>query len=490
MTYTKRRLMTSLAIGNLVASVLLVAASPDAYAQCGDWKLVSTPNVGNSVTRLTALTSLAPNDAWAVGLWRNDPAGSGPVAMRWDGFAWSLVDLPDTGQLGTMPQTEGIDAAPNGDVWLVGYVTTTYPTNNLPLVLRWRQGAWEQVATVTLRPQTVYPFAARGGFAYEVDAITDDDVWAVGAAVGYGDGGATSVPLAMHWDGSSWTDVEVPRVANRHHELGDLVAISHDDVWAVGDYRNVSGTFRGVTYHWDGSSWSHIPSPIEELSQSGLEDIVATGPDDVWAIGGAPDTGVVLMHWDGSQWSLAQPPANSGGSLAAVGTNDLWASGWNGFWHWDGASWTETPTQVPGASYMLRSGGMEIVGNCDIWSAGFWTLTDGITSFTLAERIQTISSSVGDTPPAESKLVFANPFHRMGAIHVRVASQARVHLSIYDVRGTKVRDLLGPVVMQGDGSIVWDGLANSGQNVPDGVYFLRLDAGGQTITRKLVLIRP
>jgi hypothetical protein len=32
---------------------------------------------------------------------------------------------------------------------------------------------------------------------------------------------------------------------------------------------------------------------------------------------------------------------------------------------------------------------MEVLGDCDIWCAGFWTLEDGITSSTLAERLGT-----------------------------------------------------------------------------------------------------
>ncbi|MCC6906791.1 MAG: hypothetical protein IT430_02510 [Phycisphaerales bacterium] len=384
MRTSHRRFVGVLANPILFAS--LMAAASHAAPPCGSWELVPTPDVGNSVTRLTGVSALSPDDAWAVGIWRNDPVGYGPLAVRWNGAAWSLVDLPDTSHLGTSPQTTGVDAAPNGDVWVVGYLTTPYPTNNLPLVLRWRGNSWNYVDTVTLRPQTVYPFGPRGGFLYEVDAVTADDIWAVGLAAGYGDASATSVPLAAHWDGSDWTDIEVPLVANRHHELTDVVAIASDDVWAVGDYRNVAGPFLGVTYHWDGQSWSHVDSPVEHMGSSGLDDIAASGPNDVWALGGG-DGAVVLKHWNGSQWSLRQPPPNSGGSIAAVGPDDVWVSGWYGYWHWDGSTWTEVPAEVPGASYVIRSGGIDIVGECDLWCVGFWTLPDGTTSFTLAERL-------------------------------------------------------------------------------------------------------
>ncbi len=378
-----------------LVALMLLPVTTEAAPPCGGWQSVPTPNTGDRVNRLTAVTALSSDDAWAVGLWRDVSGVFGPLALRWNGTTWSDTELPDTAFLGALPETEGVEEASNGDVWVVGKVFTGYPTDNRPLVLRWRDGSWDYVDTVTLQPQTVYPFADRGGLLYEVDALTPDDIWAVGLANGFG-AGAISVPLAVHWDGSSWTEVDVPSVSNKTHWLRDVVAISANDVWAVGNYSNVADVFRGVTYHWDGTSWSHVYSPIEGVSQSGLDDVVATGPNDVWAIGGGQLTGVMLMHWDGTEWSVVQPPPNSGGSLAAVGPNDLWASGWNGFWHWDGSAWTEVPAAVPGATYVIRIGGMEIVGDCSVWCVGSWTLADGITSFTLAEELLGTTPMPGD----------------------------------------------------------------------------------------------
>lgn len=385
-----------------LAGLFLVTAflstSPGAAVSCGVWDKRDSPNVGNSVTRLTGISSASPDDAWSVGFWRSEPTGRGPLVLHWDGSVWTEMDLPDTSALGSNPETVGVKAISNGDVWVVGNVTTTYPTYNLPLVLRWRGTEWDYANTVTLRPQTVHPFAARGGFAQDVDALAADDIWVVGIGAGFGDGQATTVPLAIHWDGSNWTDVEVPRVSNRHHDLKSVVAISPNDVWAVGDSRNVAGPYLGVTYHWNGSEWSHVSSPIEAMPESSIEDVVANGPNNVWALGNAADVGVVVMHWNGSQWSTIDSPPNSGGSMAAVGPDDLWISGWNGYWHWDGTTWTEVPVSVPGAAYSIRSGEMAIVGECDIWCAGFWTEADGITSYILTEHLQ--SSSLPSPTPS------------------------------------------------------------------------------------------
>lgn len=455
---------------------------------CGTWEITSTPNVGNSVTRLTSVTAVSPSDAWSVGYWRNDPAGAGPVALRWDGADWNLVDLPGTAHLGSQPQTLGVDNAPNGDVWVVGHIATPPPTNNLPLVLRWRAGSWDHVGTVRLRPQTEYPFADRGGFAYEVDAIAEDDIWAVGQAAGFGDGAATSLPMAIHWDGSAWTEFDVPRISNRHHELSDVVAIASDDVWAVGDYRFIAGAFRGVTYHWDGHEWSHIPSPIEDIPQSGLEDVAATGPNDVWALGGSPDQ-TVLMHWDGGSWSLAEPPPHSvGGTIAAVAPNDLWVSAWDGFWHWNGAAWTHMPSDVPGAAYEIRGGAMEIVAPCTIWSVGFWTLADGITSFTLAERLRPDPAFLAGLPsPAQRCVWFPNPYRAGDAIGIAEGEPGHsVRITVHDMAGRTIRS----AVLSGGSAATWswDGLTDDGATVSPGVYVLRVRTKTSTVAEKLVLI--
>ena len=123
----------------LLVAALLVPAVTQAAPPCGDWDLVPTPNVGDSVTRLRAVTALSSDDAWAVGLWRDASGVFGPMAFRWDGTTWSETDLPDTSHLGGLPETEGVEAASNGDVWVVGKVFTGYPTDNLPLLLRWRE---------------------------------------------------------------------------------------------------------------------------------------------------------------------------------------------------------------------------------------------------------------------------------------------------------------------------------------------------------------
>ena len=62
-------------------------------------------------------------------------------------------------------------------------------------------------------------------------------------------------------------------------------------------------------------------------------------------------------------------------------------------------------------------------------------------------------------------------------------------LRVFDVNGRLVRTLLDDERVPGSYSVVWSGNDEEGKMVSSGVYFLRLDVGQQTLTRKVILSR-
>ena len=66
---------------------------------------------------------------------------------------------------------------------------------------------------------------------------------------------------------------------------------------------------------------------------------------------------------------------------------------------------------------------------------------------------------------------------------------ASVTLAIYDVSGRLVRRLFEGRAVAGDRAVEWDGLDDRGVAVSSSVYYYRLSAGGQSASRKLVLVR-
>ncbi len=110
---------------------------------------------------------------------------------------WSAVGSPAVTSLGSI--LYGVKAIADNDIWSVGlYVDSTSTGNqNKTLALHWNGTAWTQVPSPNPDPNSV-PFNA----LYGVDGIASNDVWAVGRTT-YG-------AETMHWDGAAWTAVDVP----------------------------------------------------------------------------------------------------------------------------------------------------------------------------------------------------------------------------------------------------------------------------------------
>jgi hypothetical protein len=79
---------------------------------------------------------------------------------------------------------------------------------------------------------------------------------------------------------------------------------------------------------------------------------------------------------------------------------------------------------------------------------------------------------------------FPNPFNAATRIDFEIQTAARARLEIFDLLGNKVGTPLDRELGAGSYSINWDASA-----VPSGTYFYRLTAGGETVTRKMALVK-
>ncbi|HKW13682.1 MAG TPA: FlgD immunoglobulin-like domain containing protein, partial [Candidatus Krumholzibacteria bacterium] len=84
---------------------------------------------------------------------------------------------------------------------------------------------------------------------------------------------------------------------------------------------------------------------------------------------------------------------------------------------------------------------------------------------------------------------FPNPFNPQTTIAFSIQKASNVHLSIYDVTGSRVRDLVDEKRVPGAYRVVWDGLNQKGNSVASGVYFYKLTAGEFTSAKKMVLLK-
>ena len=98
--------------------------------------------------------------------------------------------------------------------------------------------------------------------------------------------------------------------------------------------------------------------------------------------------------------------------------------------------------------------------------------------------------------PAETQLLrnYPNPFNPETWIPYRLAEDAFVTLTIYDLNGQIVRTIdvghqTAAVYESRSKAIYWDGRNEIGEQVASGVYFYHLSAGDYSATRKMVIVK-
>lgn len=88
---------------------------------------------------------------------------------------------------------------------------------------------------------------------------------------------------------------------------------------------------------------------------------------------------------------------------------------------------------------------------------------------------------------------FPNPFNPQTTISYDVPESegkgVRVFLSVYNLRGKKVKMLVDSWKEEGRHMVQWDGTSDQGEKLSSGVYLYRLEAGSFTETRKLLLVK-
>lgn len=82
-----------------------------------------------------------------------------------------------------------------------------------------------------------------------------------------------------------------------------------------------------------------------------------------------------------------------------------------------------------------------------------------------------------------------NPATRQTRISFSLGTQAKTRVSIFNILGQEVRRLSDGLRPAGEYSMAWDLRDNRGSQVPNGIYILRLNAGSEAATRKVIVLR-
>jgi hypothetical protein len=215
------------------------------------WSIVSAASFPGV---LYGVVALAPNNVWAVGT-ENYP-GRGLIE-HWDGTSWTATYLWFAALL------RGVAAVSPQQIWAVGQrYGRTNPFGDTTLTMRFNGSTWSRVPS----PNPLSGNSNDQNWLTSVSAVAANDVWAVGR-YGNHDGGPLDQTLIEHWNGARWTVVPSPNPGGslQDNDLWGVAAVATADVWAVGGvgaFLDPDSSFP-LALHWDGASWTQasVPAP-------------------------------------------------------------------------------------------------------------------------------------------------------------------------------------------------------------------------------------
>ncbi|MBD3161085.1 MAG: T9SS type A sorting domain-containing protein [Candidatus Eisenbacteria bacterium] len=295
--------------------------------------------------------------------------------------------------------------------------------------IKWNGATWERVG----------PSGTVFGQAYDMEVY--DGKLFVGGYLG----GEGLSPNLIAWNGSSWENV-----GDGTNDTVAALTVHQDELIVGGWFTQVGGGVAANTIAaWDGSSWREFGGGLAASVNS-----LASVGDLLFASGGFnPSVGIPMQfvgYWDGSQWN-------------AMG------SGINAY------AWSFLPDPAEGVVYV--GGGFSEAGGVP---AG------GLTTWRSMEAPSSTPEDAGSAgPPLVLGSPFPNPFRDETTVRFALPDPQPVSLAVFDVVGRRVATLAEAVLSAGSHAVRWDGTARSGNPVPKGIYFLRLQTPDGTRERKV-----
>jgi hypothetical protein len=295
---------------------------------------VPSPNLA-AENILTGVAAYGENEVWAVGEAFNGFEYD-PLLMRFDGQSWTLwpVPLPDPDWVGpwdvhltgiTILSSYGQGVQrPQPDVAAVAVGYTEHLGNSQPLVLYYKDGAWQLLPMVA---------TLGNGRFYAVAGESLDDLWVVGTLDEEGQQAAYLFHHTKEGVVNGWTPIA--------KGLGTLtgLAVTADRVFTVGQLKTFTGVETLVmAYTKSSRDWSQINSFNKPDGDNVLTAITAAA-DKVYAVGyttnGADDVTreTLVLAYDGVSFApVTSPNPDQTSELhgAVVNYGVLWAVGTTG----------------------------------------------------------------------------------------------------------------------------------------------------------------
>jgi ligand-binding sensor domain-containing protein len=380
--------------------------------------------------------------------------------------------------------------------------------------------------------------------AAQVVADRDGAVWVTSA-------GGSAVHSVSRFDGSDWKvfapgitpeiiswSVQVDAqnrkwISHARYLDGDSLRYAFPPTENRGDWWNgfvvedngalLFGSMDKGLFRWENGIWTNYTTADGLLSNAIVP--LAVGPDGtLWCSSGEDPTrspgGHGIAWFDGSAWR--EHAIRGGAETVAFGKNGgAWFGTMEGVLRFDGKQWTEFMNPAGLRRPYVPSLAVDNEGN--LWAATIsgalrydgkeWKryttadglLSDGVIAVGVDSRNRKWFATgngycvLDDSSPAIARdaapVLFAlhgnhpNPFNPSTNISFTLPEPGKISLTVYDITGQKVRELISEVMYAGTHSIVWNGRDDFNTPVSSGVYLYRLQCGKQIATGHMTLVK-
>jgi len=129
----------------------------------------------------------------------------------------------------------------------------------------------------------------------------------------------------------------------------------------------------------------------------------------------------------------------------------------------------------------------------NIWavnSTAYWDRWDDI-SFGQVTGVAGRPADRGQRTAIRLSQNYPNPIKQATVIRYQMTGDGPVKLAVYNIAGQLIKILIddpSPNAL-GEGRVRWDGRDDNGRAVSNGVYIYKLNAGGKSLAKKMIILR-
>ena len=303
-------------------------------------------------------------------------------------------------------------------------------------------------------------YASWNGINWEIEVVTDGFGWCTSLDLNsleyphiayYGNGDYLNYTT---WTGTGWEIDNIDYLGNVGS--ADISLELDSNGYPHISYYKIDNNLRHA--RWDGLNWIIT---IVAYSYAGAWNSLALDsqnyPRIAYYKAGGPTWNVWYAYWDGSNWNLepVNPPIGGG-------------------WHCSLALDSQDNPHI--AYYDQNNDELEYAS----------TIIVGIED--------EMTTSIDNTSVLLNN--YPNPFKPSGAgrspattISYQLPEYSKVNLSVYNIKGKKVKTLVNEKLDAGTHQVVWNGKDENGKSVTSGIYFYKMNSGKFTSIKKMILLK-